>query len=116
MSADFVVCNKYSSIVAVIELDDATHQRNDRQAADAKKDKALGSGVFKLCGGKRKHSPTFLLFNRLLRLKDETQRFYQARSRWRGIGPVRCNLVCARPTPAEIEGPFYSVYAQKQNH
>ena len=43
MSADFVVCNKDSSIVAVIELDDATHQRNDRQAADAKKNKALGS-------------------------------------------------------------------------
>lgn len=43
MSADFVVCNKDSSIVAVIELDDATHQRNDRQIADAKKHKALGA-------------------------------------------------------------------------
>jgi len=43
MSADFVVCNKDSSIVAVIELDDATHQKKDRQAADAKKDKALAS-------------------------------------------------------------------------
>jgi very-short-patch-repair endonuclease len=43
MSADFVVCNKDSSIVTVIELDDATHQTKDRQAADAKKDKALGS-------------------------------------------------------------------------
>ena len=43
MSVDFVVCSKDSSIVAVIELDDATHQRKDRQTADAKKDKALGS-------------------------------------------------------------------------
>jgi very-short-patch-repair endonuclease len=43
MSADFVVCHKDSSIVAVIELDDASHQREDRQAADAKKDKALAS-------------------------------------------------------------------------
>ena len=43
MSADFVVCNKDSSIVAVIELDDATHQKEDRQAADAKKDRALAS-------------------------------------------------------------------------
>ncbi len=43
MSVDFVVCNKDSSILAVIELDDATHQREDRQAADAKKDKALAS-------------------------------------------------------------------------
>ncbi len=43
MSADFVVCNKDSSVVAVIELDDSSHARADRQAADAKKDKALGS-------------------------------------------------------------------------
>jgi very-short-patch-repair endonuclease len=43
MSADFVVCKKDSSIVAVIELDDATHEKEDRQAADAKKDKALSS-------------------------------------------------------------------------
>jgi very-short-patch-repair endonuclease len=43
MSVDFVVCNKDSSIVAAIELDDSTHQREDRQSADAKKDKALSS-------------------------------------------------------------------------
>jgi very-short-patch-repair endonuclease len=43
MSADFVVCNKDLSIVGVIELDDATHQRDDRQVADARKDKALAS-------------------------------------------------------------------------
>jgi very-short-patch-repair endonuclease len=43
MTADFVVCNKDFSIVAVIELDDSTHQRTDRQAADTKKDKALSS-------------------------------------------------------------------------
>jgi very-short-patch-repair endonuclease len=41
MSADFVVCNKDTSIVTVIELDDATHNRESRQIADAKKDKAL---------------------------------------------------------------------------
>jgi very-short-patch-repair endonuclease len=43
MSADFVVCNKDSSIVAIIELDDSTHLRRNRQIADAKKDKALES-------------------------------------------------------------------------
>lgn len=43
MSADFVLCSKDSSIVAVIELDDASHERTDRRAADAKKDKALSS-------------------------------------------------------------------------
>lgn len=39
----FVVCNKDSSIAAVIELDDSSHNRTERQSADAKKDKALGS-------------------------------------------------------------------------
>jgi hypothetical protein len=43
MSADFVLCSKDSTIVAVIELDDASHERADRQIADAKKDKALSS-------------------------------------------------------------------------
>lgn len=43
MSADFVVCNKDASIVAVIELDDATHAHEKRREADAKKDKALTS-------------------------------------------------------------------------
>lgn len=48
MSVDFVVCNKDSSIVAVIELDDATHQRESRQRADAKKEKALASADIRL--------------------------------------------------------------------
>jgi very-short-patch-repair endonuclease len=48
MSADFVVCNKDFSIVAVIELDDLTHQEKDRQAADAKKDKALSSAGIRI--------------------------------------------------------------------
>jgi len=43
LSADFVVCKKDSSVVAVIELDDATHQKEGRKAADAKKNKALSS-------------------------------------------------------------------------
>ena len=41
MSADFVICAKDSSILAVIELDDATHERADRKAADEKKYRAL---------------------------------------------------------------------------
>ncbi len=43
MSVDFVVCNKDSSVVVVIELDDSTHARPDRFAADEKKDRALTS-------------------------------------------------------------------------
>jgi very-short-patch-repair endonuclease len=57
MSADFVVCNKDSSIVTVIELDDATHQRKDRQAADTKKDKALGSAGIRVVRWQAKTLP-----------------------------------------------------------
>ncbi|QJD30828.1 DUF2726 domain-containing protein [Methylococcus geothermalis] len=57
MSADFVVCNKDSSIVAVIELDDATHQKEDRQAADAKKDKALSSAGIRIVRWQAKAIP-----------------------------------------------------------
>jgi very-short-patch-repair endonuclease len=42
-SVDFVVCLKDSTVVAVVELDDATHGRASRQKADATKDKALAS-------------------------------------------------------------------------
>lgn len=57
MSADFVVCNKDSSIVAVIELDDSTHQREDRQAADAKKDRALASADIRIVRWQAKSIP-----------------------------------------------------------
>jgi len=43
MSADFVVCNKDFSVLAVIELDDSSHQRADRKVADDKKERALAS-------------------------------------------------------------------------
>jgi len=43
MSADFVVCAKDASVLAVIELDDSTHEAQQRKSADAKKDKALAA-------------------------------------------------------------------------
>jgi Protein of unknown function (DUF2726) len=39
--ADFVLCRADLSIVAVIELDDSSHARPDRQYADARKSKAI---------------------------------------------------------------------------
>ncbi|MBU2610436.1 MAG: DUF2726 domain-containing protein [Chloroflexi bacterium] len=57
MSADFVVCNKDSSIVAVIELDDAKHQTEDRRVADAKKDKALASAGVRIVRWQAKSIP-----------------------------------------------------------
>ena len=57
MSADFVVCKKDSSIVAVIELDDSTHQKTARQIADNKKDKALEAAEIKLVRWQAKSMP-----------------------------------------------------------
>jgi very-short-patch-repair endonuclease len=57
MSADFVVCNKDSSVVAVIELDDATHLKEERQTADAKKDKALESAGVRIMRWQAKALP-----------------------------------------------------------
>ena len=42
-SVDFVVCGRDSAILAVIELDDASHGRAHRKKADADKDQALAS-------------------------------------------------------------------------
>ena len=43
MSLDFLVCQKDSSAVAAIELDDRTHAREIRQEADARKERALAA-------------------------------------------------------------------------
>src|SRR5271167_819386 len=43
LSLDFLILNPDTSIVAAVELDDATHTREDRRQADARKDHALKS-------------------------------------------------------------------------
>jgi hypothetical protein len=46
--ADFVLCRSDLSVVAVIELDDRSHERADRQRADARKNKALADAGLRL--------------------------------------------------------------------
>jgi hypothetical protein len=43
LSLDFLILNPDTSIVAAVELDDATHTRADRRQADARKSHALRS-------------------------------------------------------------------------
>jgi hypothetical protein len=43
LSLDFLILNHDTSVVAAIELDDATHSREDRRRADARKSHALQS-------------------------------------------------------------------------
>lgn len=57
MSADFVLCSKDSTIVAVIELDDTSHENADRQAADVKKNKALSSAGIRIVRWQAKSIP-----------------------------------------------------------
>ncbi len=46
--ADFVLCRADLSVVAVIELDDRSHKRADRQDADTRKNKALADAGIRL--------------------------------------------------------------------
>lgn len=48
MSADFVVCAKDASVLAVIELDDSSHEGQQHRTADAKKDKALAAAGIRI--------------------------------------------------------------------
>jgi very-short-patch-repair endonuclease len=57
MSADFVVCKKDSTVVAVIELDDASHEASERKAADAKKDRALAAASVPIIRWRAKSLP-----------------------------------------------------------
>ena len=48
MSADFVVCSKDSIVLAVIELDDTSHEKQSAKIRDAKKDRALTSAGIRI--------------------------------------------------------------------
>ena len=46
--ADFVLCGRDLRVIAVIELDDRSHERADQQDADARKNKALADAGIRL--------------------------------------------------------------------
>src|SRR5690606_38823748 len=48
MSYDFVICTKDAQPICVIELDDASHNRQSRQEADAKKNRATAAAELRL--------------------------------------------------------------------
>jgi hypothetical protein len=57
LSLDFLILNPDTSIVAAIELDDATHTREDRRQADARKSHALQSASVPLIRWNAKSLP-----------------------------------------------------------
>ena len=57
-SADFLVCKKDFSVIAVIELQDETHRRSNRQKSDEFKRAALGSASLPLIEYNVKNMPS----------------------------------------------------------
>lgn len=57
-SVDYFVCLKDFSPVAIIELDDSTHEREDRKKADADKDTALIGAGYKVIRWSAKSLPS----------------------------------------------------------
>ena len=57
LSVDFVIVRTDTSIVAAVELDDATHDRVDRRDADARKTHALQSAGIQLVRWNAKSLP-----------------------------------------------------------
>ena len=66
MSLDFVICDKSSNPICVIELDDKTHLRESAKTRDAKKDKALGAAGIPISRIKVDSMPTVAQLPKLL--------------------------------------------------
>ena len=65
-SLDFVICDKSSNPLYVIELDDKTHLRESAKIRDAKKDKALGAAGIPIIRIKVDEMPTVVQLPKLL--------------------------------------------------
>ncbi|TAN46330.1 MAG: DUF2726 domain-containing protein [Methylococcaceae bacterium] len=66
LSADFVICNKDSSIIAVIELDDSTHNTQERKITDAKKDNAIQAAGLRIIRLEAKQLPSESTLTKLI--------------------------------------------------
>lgn len=73
MSYDYVVCHKNSYPLAVIELDDSTHERDDRQEADRRKNKILHDAGLTLLRWRKENIPDSTTIAELIRQIDTEQ-------------------------------------------
>ena len=71
MSADFVVTDQAMDVLAVIELDDRSHLKADRIAADQKKDKALTSAGIRVIRWKVSAMPTVVKIKEAFNLTEK---------------------------------------------
>jgi hypothetical protein len=70
MSYDFVICDKAATVIAAIELDDKSHEREDRRESDAKKSKATTDAGLRLVRWHVKSLPDELTIQRELSAND----------------------------------------------
>src|SRR6267143_605192 len=70
MSYDFVICDKAATVIAAIELDDKSHEREDRRESDAKKSKATTDAGLRLVRWHVKSPPDELTIQRELSAND----------------------------------------------
>src|SRR5712664_4099962 len=70
MSYDFVICDKASTVIAAIELDDKSHESDRRREADAKKTKATTDAGLRLVRWHVKSLPDELTIQRELSGND----------------------------------------------
>jgi hypothetical protein len=70
MSYDFVICDKAATVIAAIELDDKSHERDDRRETDAKKTKATTDAGLRLVRWHVKSLPDELTIQRELNADD----------------------------------------------
>jgi very-short-patch-repair endonuclease len=66
MSLDFVICERSSNPICVIELDDKTHLRDSVKIRDEKKDKALNAAEIPIVRIKVAEMPTVAQLPKLL--------------------------------------------------
>jgi very-short-patch-repair endonuclease len=70
MSYDFVICDKASTVIAAIELDDKSHESDRRRDGDAKKSKATTDAGLRLVRWHVKSLPDELTIQRELSGND----------------------------------------------
>lgn len=81
MTADFVICRKDATVVAVIELDDAGHNAKERRATFEKKERALNAAGIPIVRWQAKLMPEVSAIRRQLgqgRLGDNQRTVKQA--------------------------------------
>lgn len=73
MSYDYVICHKNSYPLAVIELDDSSHERAERQEADSRKNKILNDAGLTLFRWQQQTIPDSAAIAELIRQIDVEQ-------------------------------------------